>query len=82
MPLHLFIYLEGTFNVKLIAIWIGSYAIYVLAVHFGASEGLAALTMGVILAESCISWAHSREVLIKETCSNKNSCKKAAARQP
>jgi hypothetical protein len=52
---------EGTFNVKLVAIWIGSYAIYTLAVYFGASEGLAGLVMGVVLAESCISWAHSRE---------------------
>ena len=46
---------------KLVAIWIGSYAIYTLAVSLGASEGLAGLVMGVVLAEACISWAHSRE---------------------
>ena len=67
---------------KLIAIWIGSYAIYVLAVHFGASEGLAALIMGVILAESCISWAHSREVLKRKCAATRIPARKQLRASP
>jgi NhaP-type Na+/H+ or K+/H+ antiporter len=68
--------------VKLVAIWIGSFAIYALAVRLGASEGLAGLIMGVVLAESCISWSHSREVLKREREAIKNTAREKLVSHP
>jgi len=44
------------------AIWIGSFAVYALAMHVGASEDLARLILLVVLAETFISWAFGREM--------------------
>ena len=43
-------------------IWIGSFAVYALAMHVGASEDLARLILLVVLAETFISWAFAREM--------------------
>jgi hypothetical protein len=43
-------------------IWIGSFAVYALAMHVGASEDLARLILLVVVAETFISWAFAREM--------------------
>jgi hypothetical protein len=56
-------------------IWIGSFAVYALAMHVGASEDLARLILLVVVAETFISWAFAREMQKPELRAIKSSAR-------